>query len=115
MCQGDGLNLVFASDPRERFVPKLARSHFNRDFLRPRELSDIGALDRNGENKALSCPPHQLLVRIAAAPTKLMIEMGNMQLPAERLRKPLQNIEQNHRIDASRNSNQNLLPFLKKV
>src|SRR5207247_8194802 len=46
---------------------------------------------------------------------KLMIEMRNVQLPLERLGKPLQNVEQDHRIYPARNGNQHVLSSRKKI
>ena len=96
MRHRQSLEFVFPCHAREKFVPKLARGHLDRDFLRPRKFPDIGALDRNWNVQARGHPTNQLLIRITAPASKVMIEMRNMQPVVERCGKPVQNIEQDH-------------------
>ena len=51
----------------------------------------------------------QPFVRIAALPTKLMIEMCHDQLPSHRLRQQSQNMKQHHRIQPAGHSHENFL------
>src|SRR5438105_10602716 len=115
MRHRQSLEFVFPCHAREKFVPKLARGHLDRDFLRPRKFSDIGTLDPNRNVQAGSYPTNQLLIRITAPASQSMIEMRNMQLPVERFGKSAQDIEQHHRIDPGRDCDKQSLARLEKL
>jgi hypothetical protein len=79
------------------------------------ELFHVGTMADTGNTEAPRGGFHQLLVRITAAPSEPMVQVGNRQTPRILSAKVMENVQQNHRIDSAGNSHEHGLSSFQKA
>jgi hypothetical protein len=92
-------------------MPDLARGHFDRNLLPPRSFTNVCLFDDDWNLELAPDASDQPLVRVTAPASQTMIQVGDSQPPPVRSRKTMQQIEQDHGIDAAGHSHENVLPW----
>jgi hypothetical protein len=95
-------------------MARFARGHFEREFTRPGETFHISASADDRKTEFPGGASHELFIGITAAAAQLVIEMGDGDLPFIFFGKLVKDVEQNHRVHAAGDGNENFLAAAKK-
>ena len=106
MGHGNDTGDMAARRAGQESVPRLAGSHFHGNFLFAGQSPHVRPIDHTWQPKTLRRGANQSLVCIAGASPKLMVEVGNTQLPAVKRSQAMKHFEQHHRVHAAGHGNE---------
>jgi DNA-binding beta-propeller fold protein YncE len=106
MCEGDDADVIFPGDARQEFVSNTPCDHLDRSFARRGHGADVRSFCDDRQVKLCCHALYQSLVGIAASAAQLMVQVRNRDLPSMFFRKPMQNVQEHHRIHAAGDSGQ---------
>jgi len=77
MRQRDAWDRQLRGSARQELVAHLARSHFQREMVRPGNPPHLGPLNPHWQSQPLCGEPNQPFIRVTAWPAQLVIQMGH--------------------------------------
>jgi hypothetical protein len=110
MRQRDAANPPLLRNSCQETMTQFPRSHFQGQLLRTGQLSHLTLLYYDRQLQLLCRPADQPLIRGAAPPTKLMVQMRHSKPPAVPCRQSMQHVQQHHGIHPPGNRRQDALP-----
>ena len=108
MSQSDGAATQLPRNLRQKRVPQFPRRHLDGDSTFSRERFHIATTNMKLQPQPCRRRLHQFLVRVAASPAQLMIEMRHDQFPLMSFGELSQDMKQHHRIQPAGHSHENL-------
>src|SRR5581483_2948758 len=85
-----------ASSPHQEFVAQLPRGHFQGQPMAPSVATDVRAVSDTRQAELSGGGFNEPFIGIRTAAPKLVVEMGDLQLPAKKWRALPEEVEQDH-------------------